>query len=335
MDDRTQLEETAPFDPSLLSDPERGLDWPELEAIAQRLAQEPDGWQRVAQAFASYQRRSLEDPSLDEVAWMKAPVVLSLIGRQSEIDTRRAIAREMIEAMDRYSIDDDYGHEVLIHATMYLGPSILSEVLAKARVADPELPGWYSLLSLPDLAVHPEATVAEQALGIEACEVLLRRAIGGEIACDRVECVAGTLAALNHTPSVGLIKQAMERMDAQARRQPKGFIGVSELRKAYRVLTGKEALEYDPRDLDRLKDGLEPVLETYWKWSQRSEEEAKAHERQVFDNLKKIAKDYFPMPDADGSPFAPLIKPRKVGRNEPCPCGSGKKYKKCCGPKRR
>jgi preprotein translocase subunit SecA len=22
---------------------------------------------------------------------------------------------------------------------------------------------------------------------------------------------------------------------------------------------------------------------------------------------------------------------KKVGRNEPCPCGSGKKYKNCCG----
>ena len=22
---------------------------------------------------------------------------------------------------------------------------------------------------------------------------------------------------------------------------------------------------------------------------------------------------------------------KKIGRNEPCPCGSGKKYKKCCG----
>ncbi len=22
---------------------------------------------------------------------------------------------------------------------------------------------------------------------------------------------------------------------------------------------------------------------------------------------------------------------KKAGRNEPCPCGSGKKYKKCCG----
>jgi hypothetical protein len=22
---------------------------------------------------------------------------------------------------------------------------------------------------------------------------------------------------------------------------------------------------------------------------------------------------------------------RRIGRNDPCPCGSGKKYKKCCG----
>ncbi len=27
----------------------------------------------------------------------------------------------------------------------------------------------------------------------------------------------------------------------------------------------------------------------------------------------------------------PVRVGRKVGRNEPCPCGSGKKYKKCCG----
>jgi preprotein translocase subunit SecA len=26
-----------------------------------------------------------------------------------------------------------------------------------------------------------------------------------------------------------------------------------------------------------------------------------------------------------------VVKPPKVGRNEPCPCGSGKKYKHCCG----
>ncbi|MEA4847920.1 MAG: SEC-C metal-binding domain-containing protein, partial [Clostridiaceae bacterium] len=26
-----------------------------------------------------------------------------------------------------------------------------------------------------------------------------------------------------------------------------------------------------------------------------------------------------------------VIKAREPGRNDPCPCGSGKKYKKCCG----
>ena len=49
-------------------------------------------------------------------------------------------------------------------------------------------------------------------------------------------------------------------------------------------------------------------------------------------------------PPADPNPFATLLglddreighnileqRVRKVGRNEPCPCGSGKKYKKCC-----
>ena len=26
-----------------------------------------------------------------------------------------------------------------------------------------------------------------------------------------------------------------------------------------------------------------------------------------------------------------VVKGKKVGRNEPCPCGSGRKYKQCCG----
>src|SRR5262249_17650375 len=33
----------------------------------------------------------------------------------------------------------------------------------------------------------------------------------------------------------------------------------------------------------------------------------------------------------NSAPTAPYRTPDKVGRNDPCPCGSGKKYKKCCG----
>ena len=41
------------------------------------------------------------------------------------------------------------------------------------------------------------------------------------------------------------------------------------------------------------------------------------------------------MPDANGDLFPmfilqPLVVKKKQGRNEPCDCGSGKKFKKCC-----
>ena len=33
-------------------------------------------------------------------------------------------------------------------------------------------------------------------------------------------------------------------------------------------------------------------------------------------------------------PLQPIMRNEKrVGRNDPCPCGSGKKYKRCCFPK--
>jgi len=44
------------------------------------------------------------------------------------------------------------------------------------------------------------------------------------------------------------------------------------------------------------------------------------------------------LPKAPAAPETEAPRPfqregRKIGRNEPCPCGSGKKYKKCCYPK--
>jgi len=39
----------------------------------------------------------------------------------------------------------------------------------------------------------------------------------------------------------------------------------------------------------------------------------------------------------DDAKMLPLPQPRqgarRIGRNDPCPCGSGKKYKQCCGKK--
>lgn len=35
--------------------------------------------------------------------------------------------------------------------------------------------------------------------------------------------------------------------------------------------------------------------------------------------------------DGEINPKSPPVRVVKIGRNDPCPCGSGKKYKKCCG----
>lgn len=51
---------------------------------------------------------------------------------------------------------------------------------------------------------------------------------------------------------------------------------------------------------------------------------------QIQPKTPKITKE-----STDGKPTAPKkagqVATKKIGRNDPCPCGSGKKYKKCCG----
>ena len=52
--------------------------------------------------------------------------------------------------------------------------------------------------------------------------------------------------------------------------------------------------------------------------------------------MKKWMKDHEAELRAEGGKEMPKVEtvvhegPR-IGRNDPCPCGSGKKYKKCCG----
>lgn len=46
---------------------------------------------------------------------------------------------------------------------------------------------------------------------------------------------------------------------------------------------------------------------------------------EIFDEEKK--KELF----REAKKMNTIVKAKKIGRNDPCPCGSGKKYKKCCG----
>ncbi len=53
--------------------------------------------------------------------------------------------------------------------------------------------------------------------------------------------------------------------------------------------------------------------------------ELRQNSSELFNNMDNLQDDW----DYD-IPSLPYVAPAKIGRNDPCPCGSGKKYKKCC-----
>jgi len=70
------------------------------------------------------------------------------------------------------------------------------------------------------------------------------------------------------------------------------------------------------------------VISTLSKVQVRMPEEVEALEQQRREEAERLARQQqLSHQDEAGSPYAD----RKIGRNDPCPCGSGKKYKQCHG----
>ncbi len=92
-----------------------------------------------------------------------------------------------------------------------------------------------------------------------------------------------------------------------------------------------ESSEWIDLEIVNTKDGgpedTEGIVEFCAHYRQKNGSRLKHHEVATFKKLDD--KWYF----EDGEAVKPEQMKRegkKVGRNEPCPCGSGKKFKKCC-----
>jgi preprotein translocase subunit SecA len=64
------------------------------------------------------------------------------------------------------------------------------------------------------------------------------------------------------------------------------------------------------------------VFDRFSKRFQRKQEEREQRSREV------VSDDDAPIPDV---PVEQAQREKTTGRNDPCPCGSGQKFKKCCG----
>ncbi|MDD3223194.1 MAG: SEC-C metal-binding domain-containing protein [Clostridium sp.] len=99
--------------------------------------------------------------------------------------------------------------------------------------------------------------------------------------------------------------------------------------------------------LDGINDSItEPLdLETL---NEKDEVELKVDFSKLYYNMLDAKADYlYDLPQWEGifskekrkeihtqwKDSKTIVKKKKIGRNDPCPCGSGKKYKNCCGRK--
>ncbi len=93
--------------------------------------------------------------------------------------------------------------------------------------------------------------------------------------------------------------------------------------------------EMPPSQMDKLISLIEPIrlfitAEGYAALKNMSDDEVRQQQRKITANVRRIHKAFFrPLP-AKPPTREPVMAAQKAGRNDPCPCGSGKKFKKCC-----
>ncbi|MFH0944646.1 MAG: SEC-C metal-binding domain-containing protein [Planctomycetota bacterium] len=83
-----------------------------------------------------------------------------------------------------------------------------------------------------------------------------------------------------------------------------------------------EVVVRDPTDASEL------TLNELWDAVCRRYRDAGAHFARRYDRMKTYGGEVLPREAVRTT----ITSSPKVGRNEPCPCGSGKKFKRCCGP---
>ncbi|MGE0131967.1 MAG: DUF1186 domain-containing protein [Blastocatellales bacterium] len=100
-----------------------------------------------------------------------------------------------------------------------------------------------------------------------------------------------------------------------------------------KMALGKEAVLAELREDKHIQLMDDTIKEMeWWAWYHESDEKAEIirAKREGLDRDRQLLRALFDS-ELDSTPFTPYVAPEKIGRNDPCPCGSGKKYKKCCG----
>lgn len=112
-------------------------------------------------------------------------------------------------------------------------------------------------------------------------------------------------------------KEAKEKFEKSQKSQE---ILVKAILQKHEQETGKKI----PKSMQELAELMQPGLG----WWQHSLTELQREK--ISEMSKDEQKEHFLKSPILATPNVPYVNENQTGRNDPCPCGSGKKYKKCC-----
>jgi hypothetical protein len=246
-----------------------------------------------------------------------------------------------------------------IHATFLLGaiggPDAIPPLLAALRFASAEDVDWVHE-AMPDIlaALGPPAldalrriaqdASAETHLRLVACDALRelasRHPAQREAVADALRPVAGSRAADDDVRwSAGhfLLQLALPQdralLETLATEQEKvrggGWFDTRYVREVY---AGPSPFKPVPNEPDWLAFyDPEAIRERQQRWAEEHVHGDDGEDDALDDYGEEGLTDEEEA-DPDGPPPPPLVNTESLpGRNDPCPCGSGKKFKKCCG----
>ena len=282
--------------------------WSELERFAEDCKDPeydpPGGYARLyrmAEAIAADEgaaervldilSQKVERPDSDPMGWLH-PIVASVAGKMRLAEAAPLLAARVID--DEGDVMNEQGCEALTR----IGGQAALEAIVSAWPAAPWHFRLYTSSIFANLRTESAVPTALELLEAEKDEEVRENLIG---------------AVLSHFSSEG-IEPARQRC----------------LRRLYELQTPLVAAA--------------TLMEIDFPEREKWRKEIQAHEKMVQRRMREWMSTPLqaapkpkpaPLPpmlnNPIPSPGAPIIGKKTAGRNDPCPCGSGKKFKKCCG----
>ncbi len=302
--------------------------WEAMERLAAALAAAPGLWDTMARLYEEGLERS-HDEEVYEYLYVLG--IVALAAPQLDDGSRRRIGQFLVEELVTASEDDDDLLCEALEATAgTLGPTILPPVLdaIEDEMEDAE-GGWGYLWSMARLAADIQDAGVRDRAGRLACEAL-RRALVGRLQPIEAVPACWAVRALRHEAA----RPLLESLAGRTPRSIADSVSLGDLQEALAVLDGTAEPTFASELWDRpVREWLGGSWESIRRWWAEWDEDIDValdggfpDDGDAFDRGPDLG--FEPEP-AGAEPFGRAEA--KVGRNDPCPCGSGRKYKRCCG----